>query len=117
MKAFQKVNVGQKPRTELHDLLNLTGSEVSINNLPAGAGVPFVHSHKQNEELYGILSGCGTMVLDGETIDLHAGDWLRVSPQVKRQLSAAADSPISFICVQTKENSLTQWTANDGVVG
>ena len=32
-------------------MLGLTGAEISINNLPAGAGVPFVHSHKKNEEI------------------------------------------------------------------
>ena len=31
-------------RGELHDLLNLTGAEVSCNTLPAGASVPFVLS-------------------------------------------------------------------------
>ena len=36
-------------RGELHDLLNLTGAEVSCNTLPAGASVPFVHHHTQNE--------------------------------------------------------------------
>ena len=50
MKNYQKVNVpAGEARVELHDSLNLTGAEVSISNLPAGAGVPFVHSHKQNE--------------------------------------------------------------------
>ena len=52
MSNFSKVNVGQDARTELHDKLSLTGAEISVNNLPAGAGVPFVHSHKQNEEIY-----------------------------------------------------------------
>ena len=52
MKNYQKVNVpAGEARVELHDSLNLTGAEVSISNLPAGAGVPFVHSHKQNEEI------------------------------------------------------------------
>ncbi len=46
MGHFSKVSVAQDARTELHDQLSLTGAEVSINNLPAGAGVPFVHSHK-----------------------------------------------------------------------
>ena len=53
------MSVAQDARVELHDSLALTGAEVSINHLPAGAGVPFVHSQKQNEEIYGILSGKG----------------------------------------------------------
>ena len=48
-----------QPRTELHDLLQLTGCELSINALPAGAAVPFVHSHRQNDELYVVLEGEG----------------------------------------------------------
>ena len=101
---------------ELHDVLGLTGAEISINHLPAGAGVPFVHSHRKNEEIYGILSGKGRAVLDGETVELTAGDWLRVAPAVKRQFSAAEDSPISFLCVQVRENSLEGYTADDAVI-
>ena len=68
MKNYQKMSVAQDARVELHDSLALTGAEVSINHLPAGAGVPFVHSHKQNEEIYGILSGKGFITIDGEKI-------------------------------------------------
>lgn len=116
MTNFKKVNVPNDARTELHDTLNLTGAEVSINNLPAGAGVPFVHSHKQNEEIYVILSGKGKAVIDGETVELSQGDWLRISPKAKRQFSASDDEAISFACIQVKENSLEQYTMTDAVV-
>ena len=91
MKNYGKTTIGNEGRVELHETLGLTGAEVSINQLPAGAGVPFVHSHKQNEEIYGILSGKGSVVLDGETVQLTAGDWLKVAPATKRQFSAAGD--------------------------
>ena len=57
-------------RGELHDLLNLTGAEVSCNTLPAGASVPFVHHHTQNEEVYLILEGKGMLYIDGEELPL-----------------------------------------------
>ena len=63
MANFSKVSVASDARVELHDLLSLTGAEVSVNHLPAGAGVPFVHAHKQNEEIYGILEGKGKVVI------------------------------------------------------
>ncbi len=116
MSNFSKVNVGQDARTELHDALGLTGAEISVNNLPAGAGVPFVHSHKKNEEIYIILSGKGSAVIDGETVALSAGDFLRISPAAKRQFSAAADQGISYACIQVRENSLEEYTANDAVI-
>lgn len=116
MKKFQKVSVAPGARTELHDLLALTGAEISVNHLPAGTGVPFVHAHKNNEEIYAVLAGSGKAVLDGETVELTAGDWIRISPAVKRQFSAAADSAISFICIQVKENSLVGYTKDDAVL-
>ena len=116
MANFKKVSVETGARVELHDLLSLTGAEISVNSLPAGAGVPFVHSHRQNEEIYGVLAGRGRAVIDGETVELSAGDWVRVSPAAKRQFSAAADSGIRFICVQARENSLEGYTMDDAVV-
>ena len=116
MKNFTKTTVGDESRTELHEALGLTGAEVSINRLPAGAGVPFVHSHKQNEELYGVLSGKGKVVIDGEEIALAAGDWIKIAPAAKRQFSAAPDEGITFVCIQTKENSLGGFPADDAVV-
>ena len=116
MKNYTKINIGNEARMELHDKLALTGAEISVNQLPAGAGVPFVHSHKNNEEIYGILSGKGKVVLDGEEIALNAGDWLRIAPAAKRQFSAAADSGITYLCIQVKENSLGGFTSDDAIV-
>ena len=116
MSNFSKVTVGQEARTELHDKLSLTGAEVSVNHLPAGASVPFVHSHKQNEEIYAILSGQGKAVIDGETVELHAGDWLRIAPAAKRQFFASDDSAISYVCIQVKAGSLGAYTADDAEI-
>lgn len=116
MTNYTKTNIGQEGRVELHDQLHLTGAEVSVNQLPAGAGVPFVHAHKHNEEIYGIIAGAGKAVIDGEEIPLTAGDWLRVSPAAKRQFSAAGDSGITYVCIQVKENSLEGFTAEDAVM-
>ena len=105
MTNYEKITVGNEGRVELHDQLKLTGAEV-----------PFVHSHTNNEEIYGILAGKGKAILDGEEVDLAAGDWLKVAPAAKRQFSAAADSGITYLCIQVKENSLGGFTAEDAVV-
>ena len=87
MKSYQKISLTDCGRTELHDKLGLTGAEISVNTLPAGSSVPFVHFHRQNEEIYAVLEGKGKAVIDGESIDLKAGDWLRVSPTAKEDFS------------------------------
>lgn len=116
MKNYTKTNIGNEGRTELHNALGLTGAEVSVNSLPAGAGVPFVHSHRNNEEIYGVVSGRGKALIDGEEVTIAVGDWLKVAPKAKRQFSAADDGGITFVCIQVKENSLGGFTADDAVV-
>ena len=113
---YNKISIKDEPRTELHDALNLTGAEISINVLPAGASVPFVHSHKQNEEIYAILEGKGYAVIDGEKIALTAGDFIRISPAAKRQFFACENTAIKYLCIQVKENSLGGFTMTDAVV-
>ncbi len=115
MSNYTKTHVAPgTPRVELHDTLKLTGAEISVNNLPAGTVIPFYHSHKQNEEIYFVVSGKGFMEIDGENVPLEAGDWLRVAPAAKRKIHAETD--MTEICIQVKEGSLTEWTANDAIV-
>lgn len=116
MANYSKAGVTDAPRTELHDRLGLTSAEISINHLPAGAGVPFVHSHKANEEIYLILFGRGRAVVDGDTVELAAGDIIRIAPEGKRQFFAADDAEISYACIQVKAGSLDAYTADDAMI-
>lgn len=116
MKNYTKTNVQEQPRTELHETLKLTGSEISINHLEAGSKIPFIHAHRNNEEVYGILSGKGKVIIDDEEIELQKGDWLKIAPKAKRQFFAANDIEFSFVCIQTKENSLDQFTVDDMII-
>lgn len=116
MKNYTKTNVGSEGRVELHEKLALTGAEISVNKLPAGACVPFVHSHKNNEEIYGILAGKGKVIIDGEEIALAEGDWLKITPAAKRQFFAADDTGIEYVCIQVKENPPGGFTADDAIV-
>ena len=115
MSNYTKIGKVEGARTELHDRLGLTGAEISVNTLPAGASVPFVHAHKANEEIYFILSGKGKVIVDGEDIDLNEGDWIRIAPAGKRQFFASPDSQISYICIQVKAGSLGAYTADDAL--
>ena len=116
MANYAKTNIGNEGRVELHETLSLTGAEISINKLPAGANVPFIHSHKNNEEIYGIIAGKGKAAIDDEEINLTTGDWLRISPAGKRQFFASKASELTYICIQVKEKSLEGFTKDDGVI-
>ena len=105
MANYTKTTIGKESRIELHEKLSLTGAEISLNELPAGANVPFVHSHKENEEIYGILSGNGKAIIDGEEISLSTGDWLKIAPAAKRQFFA---SDISLVDMGITPHTPTQ---------
>ncbi len=115
MSNYTKIGKVDGARTELHDKLGLTGAEISVNTLPAGASVPFVHAHKANEEIYFVLSGNGKVIVDEEEISLSEGDWIRIAPAGRRQFFASPDSPISFICIQVRAGSLGAYTADDAI--
>ena len=50
MTNYAKTNIGNEGRVELHETLSLTGAEISINNLPAGANVPLYILIKQTKK-------------------------------------------------------------------
>lgn len=103
-------------RSELHDLLRLTGAEISCNTLPAGMSVPFVHVHSSNEEIYLVLEGSGTLYIDGEEMPISRGDCFRIDPQGRRCLRAAEDSLLRFLCIQVRAGSLESFTQSDAVM-
>lgn len=94
--------------------LGLTGCEVSLNRLPAGKGMPFVHAHKENEELYIVLRGSGTFFVDGEEFPVQEGSLIRIAPAGERAWKAGNED-LYFICIQAKAGSLTQATREDGI--
>lgn len=93
----------------LHDNLNLTGCEISINCVPKGFKIPFNHKHKQNEEIYIFLKGEGVLTIDNEKVRVKEGSVVKVAPQAARTLENTTGNELQFICVQTKTNSLEQF--------
>ena len=77
--------------------------------------MPFVHTHKLNEEVYIVLSGSGTFMVDDDQFDVKEGDVVRVDPAGKRALKAGDDG-MTYICIQAQAGSLTQATMDDGVM-
>ncbi|ARR01179.1 cupin domain-containing protein [Campylobacter porcelli] len=115
-KNYKMISSQNAPRSEFHDELSLTGCEVSINHLKAGESVPFVHSHKQNEEVYVVIEGSGVLYIDGEEFEVSAGDILRIDPDGKRCFKASSNSDLKYICIQCKASSLEQFSDGDGIL-
>jgi len=98
----------------LKQLLGLSGLEISIGAMAPGQQVPFVHAHRQNEELYVFLSGRGEMSVDDAVIPVEAGTVLRVDPAGARCWRNTGQEELVYAVIQAKAGSLEQWTGEDG---
>ncbi|MDO5046732.1 cupin domain-containing protein [Campylobacter sp.] len=113
---YKLISLQKENREELHDKLELTGCEISINTLPKGVSVPFVHAHKQNEEIYIVVKGYGELFIDGDEFRIKAGDVISIKPKGERCFKASNESELKFICIQAKAGSLEQFTMSDGEI-
>lgn len=76
----------------------------------------FFHSHKENEENYIILSGSGKFQIDNEVFEVAEGSVIRVSTNSDRNLKCTSSEPMTYICIQAKENSLGGYTMEDAEI-
>lgn len=104
MSKFSKISLANEARVELKEKLGLTSCEVSLNELPAGAEVPFYHAHQQNEELYLFLEGDGAIELDSQKLAIKANDAVRVAPSVMRKVIAT--SKLRYLACKPKKTAL-----------
>lgn len=99
----------------LRDLVGMTGMQISINKLPAGRAVPFIHKHAQNEETYIFIKGRGQMQVDAKVFDVEEGTVVRIGVDGGRCLRNNSSDDLHYICVQAKQDSLSQETFEDGI--
>lgn len=74
---------------------------VGINEVrmpPGFEGVRHDEAETGHEEVYLVLSGSGTATIDGESLPLVEGDYLRVDPASTR-LVTAGDEGLTFVVV------------------
>ena len=71
--------------------LDCEGTGLALETLAPGHRSPFKHRHENAEEVYVVLSGSGSISLDGEEVELGPLDAIRVAPPVERWFSAGDD--------------------------
>jgi mannose-6-phosphate isomerase-like protein (cupin superfamily) len=88
------VQFGTSPSMEARFAREELGTEqsgLSYQRLAPGFRQPFGHRHKQQEEVYVVLSGSGRIKLDDEIVELREWDTVRIPPATTRQLEAGPD--------------------------
>jgi mannose-6-phosphate isomerase-like protein (cupin superfamily) len=103
-----------KGKLFLREFLNSASLEMSLNVVPPGKAIPFLHRHQQNDEIYVVVGGRGQFLVDGECIDVAEGSVLRISPQGARAWRNNSDEPLYFLCLQYRADSVIQGGTLDG---
>src|SRR4051812_38827519 len=98
----------------LRGLLGSAGLEVSLNVVPPGKAIPFLHRHRENDEVYVVVGGRGQFLADGECIDVGEGSVLRISPPAARAWRNNSDAPLYFLCLQYRAASAIEGGTSDG---
>jgi mannose-6-phosphate isomerase-like protein (cupin superfamily) len=58
-----------------------------------------IHRHWQQEEVYLVLDGTLSLVIEGEEIELGAGELIRVPAELRRQLVNRGPGPLSLLAL------------------
>jgi mannose-6-phosphate isomerase-like protein (cupin superfamily) len=58
-----------------------------------------IHRHQRQEEVYLVLEGRLTVLVEAEEAELGAGELMRVAPSVRRQLVNRGPSPVVLIAL------------------
>jgi mannose-6-phosphate isomerase-like protein (cupin superfamily) len=98
----------------LRDVLGSAGLEMSLNVVPPGKGIQFLHRHRQNDEVYVVVGGRGQFLVDGECIDVAEGSVLRIGPPAARAWRNNSEAPLHFLCIQYGAESVIQGGTLDG---
>ena len=86
-----------KGREFLARAMGCQGVGVSLMRLKPGEGASYVHRHKVQEEVFIILKGTGTILLDGRRHSLPEGTMVRVAPTVYRAMGNTSRRDVVYM--------------------
>lgn len=99
--------------------LDLEAVALGLIRIPANEGYSFTHTHRKQEEVYIVIEGNGTLLVDEELVPLIPGDIIRVSATARRALKAG-DMELFVICsgavpMGYPENPNSRYLIDDGI--
>lgn len=103
-----------KGKVFLKDATEATGTEISFQELPSHTDLSYFHIHNENEETYIILKGSGDFQVDDDCFPVTEGSIIRVAPKGIRSLRNSSDNPMVYMVIQSKKDSLNQYSSEDG---
>lgn len=98
----------------LKEVLGCNGMEMSLNSVPPGRGMSFLHKHRDNDEVYVVIGGRGQFLVDGQCLDVEEGSVIRMAPSAVRTFRNNSSEPMYFLCIQYRADSVIEGRTSDG---
>lgn len=95
---FASIDPAGEPFQSLRRELGVTSFGINLINLRPRQQLR-VHRHERQEEVYLVLAGELTLIVEGEPRLLGVGDLARVGPQARRQLTNAGPEPAQVLAL------------------
>jgi uncharacterized cupin superfamily protein len=80
-----------------------------------------IHRHREQEEVYLVLHGTLTLLVEGDELELGEGDLVRVPPRVRRQLVNRSSAPCILVAIGAAGEhagrdgeAFTDWSETEG---
>lgn len=80
-----------------------------------------IHRHERQEEVFVVLEGRLTLVIEGEERDLMSGEVVRIAPEVRRQLMNRGPARVAVLAMGSANAhegrdgvAYASWDATDG---
>ena len=86
--------------------LDLHAFGLNLVNLPSGEEIPeHDETHRDQEEVFYVLSGSPTLVVDGDDHPARAGTFARLDPGHRRSVRNDGDEPASVLIASAPRSS------------
>lgn len=107
MHCFNFSDVQRKPGATEHETYELVGRAAVVKRdsfsvtriVMKGDDRASSHYHKNTEEIYVILEGSGTMMVDGAILQLKQGDVVVLHPGEKHSLTLSDGEALEFLAI------------------
>jgi uncharacterized cupin superfamily protein len=96
--AFAELNRGAEMFQSLRRELGVESFGINLMSLRPGQRLR-VHRHERQEEVYLVLEGTLTLLIEGEPHELGPDRLARVAPEVRRQLTNATKEPVVLLAL------------------
>jgi quercetin dioxygenase-like cupin family protein len=86
--------------------LGISSFGINVVTIPPGERIPeHNEAERDHEELFVVLAGSPTMIIDGERIAIEEGTYIRLDPEPRRYIENNSTRPATILVISAPRSS------------